>query len=56
MRKVMNIRPINRIFPTIIDIINESQVVKHIMHEKSFNKNLIKKDLEKHLFMYRYSI
>ena len=56
MRKIMNIRPINRIFPTMIDIINEIQVVKHIMHEKSFNKNLIKNDLEKHLFMYRYSI
>jgi hypothetical protein len=52
----MNIRPTNKIFPIIIDIINEIQVVRHIMHEKSFNKNLIKNDLEKHFLMYRYSI
>jgi hypothetical protein len=53
---MMNIRPINRIFPTMIDIINEIQVVKHIMHEKSFNKNLIKNDLEKYLLTNKYSI
>ena len=56
MRKMIKIKPTNKIFPIIIDIINEIQVVRHIMHEKSFNKNLIKNDLEKHLFMYRYSI
>ena len=56
MRKMMNIRPINRIFPTMIDIINEIQVVKHIMHENSFKKNLTKNDFEKHLFINKYSI
>ena len=56
MRKVINMIPTNNMFPIIIDIINEIQVVRHRMHEKSFNKNLIKNDLEKHLFIYRYSI
>jgi hypothetical protein len=53
---MMNIRPTNNMFPIITDIINEIQVVKHIMHEKSFNKNLIKNDLEKYLLTNKYSI
>jgi hypothetical protein len=56
MRKMMNISPINRIFPIIIEIINEIQVVKQIMHENSFRKNLTKNDFEKHLFINKYSI
>ena len=47
MRKMMNISPINRIFPIIIDISKDIQVVKQIMHENSFRKNLTKNDFEK---------
>ena len=56
MRKMMNISPKNRIFPIIIDISNDIQVVKQIMHENSFRKNLTKNDFEKHLFINKYSI
>jgi len=56
MRKIKKIRPIYNKFPRIIEIISDTHVVKHKIHEKSFKKNLIKKDCEKDLFVYRYSI
>ena len=56
MRKMMKIKPTNKIFPIIIDIINEIQAVKQITQENSFRKNLTKNDFEKDLLTNKYSI
>lgn len=56
IRKIKKIRPMYNIFSMIIEIIKDNQVVKHNTQEKSFNKNLIENDLEKHLLLYRYSM
>jgi hypothetical protein len=56
IRRIINIKPIYKILLIIIDIINETQNVKHVIHEKSFRKNLSLKDLVKDRLMKRYSI
>jgi hypothetical protein len=54
--RIININPMYNILQIIIEIINETQKVKQVIHEKSFRKNLTLKDLTKEYLTKRYSI
>ena len=57
--KILNkqkIRPKYQKLKMSIDIIIDTHTVKHVIHEKSFNRNLVLKDFVKERLTKRYSI
>jgi hypothetical protein len=53
---VKNIKPVYQKLRITRDIIIDIQTVKHVIHENSFKKNLVLKDLLKERLTKRYSI
>jgi len=54
--KKINIKPKYQKFKITIDMIIDIQIVKQVIHEKSFKKNLNLKSWIKDLLINRYSI
>ena len=56
IRKIINIKPIYNKLPKTIEINNDIQTVKQVIHEKSLRKNFTLNDLVKDLLTNKYSI